>query len=243
MTQDRRLRVLGLVVLLLFGAAWARAAEMTTLQRGSLQAKLDEGRQPQTVAAPRGTITDRKGMVLAISEAAADISASPVIIKDPAGTAAKLAPILGLDEGTIQAKLTGDAGYVWIARLVPGDQAKKISALGLPGITVSPTTRRQYPQETVASQLIGFSGIDGKGLAGLELSLEKTLRGRDGKRLLVWGRGGKDARVVYVKDQQPTEPGQNVKLTIDASIQARAEQDLAQYGGMFGAASGTAIVM
>lgn len=126
---------------------------------------------------------------------------------------------------------------------MPGDQAKKIRALALPGITVAPTTRRSYPQETVASQLIGFSGIDGKGLAGLELSLEDTLRGRDGKRLLVWGRGGADARVVYVKDERPAQPGRNVKLTIDARIQSRAEQDLAQYGQQFGVKSGTAIVM
>ncbi|MBO9531370.1 MAG: penicillin-binding protein 2 [Solirubrobacteraceae bacterium] len=243
MTQDRRLRVLGLVVILMFGAAWARAAEMTTLQRDSLQGKLQEGRQPQAVAAPRGTITDRKGLVLAISEAAADISASPLAIKDPAGVAEQMAPILGLDEAKLRGKLTGAAGFVWVARLVPEAQVKKLRALALPGVTISPTTRRSYPQETVASQLIGFSGIDGKGLAGIELSLEKTLRGTDGKRLLVWGRGGKDARVVYVKDEQPTQPGQNVKLTIDARIQARAEQDLAQYGGMFGAASGTAIVM
>lgn len=243
MTQDRRLRVLGLVVLLLFGAAWARAAELTTVQGDDLRAKLNEGRQPQTVAAPRGTITDRKGMVLAISEAAADISASPMVIKDPVGTAAKLAPILGIDEGKLQSKLSGQAGFVWIARLVPGDQAKKIRALALPGITVAPTTRRSYPQETVASQLIGFSGIDGKGLAGLELSLEDTLRGRDGKRLLVWGRGGDEARVVYVKDEQPAKPGRNVKLTLDARIQSRAEQDLAQYGQQFGVKSGTAIVM
>lgn len=243
MTQDRRLRILGLAAILLFSAAWARAAEMTTLQRDDLRAKLNEGRQPQVVAAPRGTITDRKGIVLAISESAADISASPSVIKDPAATAAKLAPILGLDEGRLTAKLTGPGGFAWVARLVPGDQAKRIRALGLPGITISPTTRRSYPQETVASQLIGFSGIDGKGLAGLELSLEDTLRGRDGKRLLVWGRGGDEARVVYVKDERPTQPGKSVKLTIDARIQARAEQDLAQYGGMFGAKSGTAIVM
>ncbi|MFT4035988.1 MAG: penicillin-binding protein 2 [Patulibacter sp.] len=243
MTQDRRLRILGLVVLMLFGAAWARAAELTTVQRGSLQAKLAEGRQPETVAAPRGTITDRTGRVLAISEAAADISASPIVVKDPVGTAAKLAPILGVDEAKLRVKLSSDDGFAWIARLVPGDQAKKISALRLPGITVSPTTRRSYPQETVASQLIGFSGIDGKGLAGLELSMEQTLRGRDGKRLLVWGRGGDDARVVYVKDERATQPGKSVKLTIDALIQARAEQDLAKYGSMFGAASGTAIVM
>jgi cell division protein FtsI (penicillin-binding protein 3) len=242
-TQDRRLRILGLVVLVLFGAAWTRAAAMTTVQRDDLQAKLGESRQPQTIAAPRGTITDRKGLTLAISESAADISASPMVIEDPAGTASKLAPILGIDKDKLTVKLTGSAGFVWISRLVPGGQAKRISALGLPGITVAPTTRRSYPQETVASQLIGFSGIDGKGLAGLELSLEDTLRGRDGKRLLVWGRGGKDARVVYVKDEQPTQPGQNVKLTVDARIQARAEQNLAQYGGMFGASSGTAIVM
>ncbi len=244
MSQDRRLRILGLIVLVVFGIAWLRAAQLTTVSAAGLQTKLGEGRQPIVIPAARGTVTDAKGVVLALSEAAADVAATPFLIKDKPATAAALAPLLGEEEGDVLRKISGANGFVYLARLVPETQVKKIRALGIEGIEFTPTTRRRYPQETVASQLLGFAGTDGVGLSGLELSLEKVLRGEDGRRLLVRGRGGSDAKVVYVRDEKPTVPGRSVKLTIDAHIQNRAETILAdQAGETFGARRATAIVM
>lgn len=243
MSQDRRLGILGLVVLLVFGVAWGRAAWLTTVDASSLQSKLADNRQPVTIPAPRGTITDKKGLVLAISEVAADVSASPRMIKDAPGVAAKLAPLVGVPVDELTAKLSTDKGFVYVARLVPESRAKQIRALGIDGIDLTPTTRRQYPQETVASQLIGFAGTDGQGLSGIEVALEKVLRGKDGRRLLVRGRGGKDAKVVYIRDETQTVPGHSVKLTLDAHIQNRAEEALASAGARFGAKGATAIVM
>ncbi len=94
----------------------------------------------------------------------------------------------------------------------------------------------------MASQLLGFSGTDGQGLAGIELSLDGVLGGENGERLLVRGRG-EDGPVVYVKEERQARPGKSVKLTIDRNIQSRAEDDLAQYGTQFGAESATAVVM
>ena len=243
MTQERRLRILGLVVLLVFGGAWLRAVQLTTVSAKDLQGKLQEGRQPQTIAAPRGLVTDRKGLVLAISEAASDVSATPYLIDDPMKVAAQLSPLVDVPSGELLKKLSGKAGFVWVKKLVPEEQAKKIRALGIPGVTLTPRTRRQYPQTTVASQLIGFSGVDGNGLSGLELALDRVLRGTDGKRVLVRGRGGADAKVVYIKDEKRTQPGQGVRLTLDARIQARAEDELAEVGTKQQARSATAIVM
>ncbi len=246
MTQERRLRILGLVVLLVFGVAWLRAAQLTTVSAKDLSAKLEEGRQPQTIAAPRGLVTDRKGLVLAISEGASDVSATPYMIDDPMKVAAQLSPLVDVPSGELLKKLSTDEGFVWVAKLVPEPQAKKIRALGIPGVTLTPRTRRQYPQSTVAAQLIGFSGVDGNGLAGLELALERVLKGTDGKRLLVRGRGGADGKpgkVVYIKDEKPVTPGRSVRLTLDARIQARAEDELAEVGTQQKARSATAIVM
>lgn len=243
MTQDRRLRILGLVALLVFGIAWVRAATLTTVQAGDLRAKLDDGRQPLTIPAPRGTVTDAKGVVLAISEAASDIAANPLVIGDKPGLAARLAPLLGQDEGELLRKLSGQGAFVYLARQVPETTVKKIRALGADGLTFTSTTRRRYPQETVASQLLGFAGTDGVGLSGLELSLEQVLRGKDGRRLLVRGRGGTDAKVVYVREERPTSPGRSVKLTIDAHIQNRAESILAETGEDFAARRATAVVL
>lgn len=245
MTQERRLRILGLVVLVVFGIGWLRAAQLSTVSADDLGAKLQDGRQPQTLAAPRGLVTDRKGIVLAISEGAADVSATPYLIDDPMKVAAQLAPLVDRPSGELLEKLSEKSGFVWLAKLVPEEQAKKIRALGIEGITLTPRTRREYPQTTVASQLIGFSGIDGEGLAGIELALDKALRGTDGKRLLVRGRGedGNAGKVVYIKDEKPVTPGKSVRLTLDARIQARAEDQLAKVGTAQGARSATAIVM
>lgn len=245
MTQERRLRILGLVVLVVFGIGWLRAAQLSTVSADDLGAKLQDGRQPQTLAAPRGLVTDRKGIVLAISEGAADVSATPYLIDDPMKVAAELAPLVDRPSGELLEKLTEKSGFVWLAKLVPEEQAKKIRALGIEGITLTPRTRREYPQATVASQLIGFSGIDGEGLAGIELALDKALRGTDGKRLLVRGRGedGNAGKVVYIKDEKPVTPGKSVRLTLDARIQARAEDQLAKVGTAQRARSATAIVM
>jgi cell division protein FtsI/penicillin-binding protein 2 len=240
---ERRLRILGLVVLLVFGAAWLRAAQLTTVSANDLRGKLADGRQPQTIAAPRGTITDRSGNLLAISESAADVSADPLIIKNPTQVAAQLSAIVDVPEADLYDKLTQNRGFVWIARMVSGADAKKIRALGIGGVDLWPRTRRQYPQDTVASQLIGFTGVDGQGLTGIEAELDKSLRGTDGKRLLVRGRGGANAKVVYIKDEQPTKPGKSVKLSIDARIQAKAEDVLGEAATTFAPKSATAVVM
>ena len=245
MTQERRLRILGLVVLLVFGIGWLRAAQLSTVSADDLGAKLQDGRQPQTLAAPRGLVTDRKGIVLAISENASDVSATPFLVDDPMKVAAELSPLLDVPSEDLLAKLSTKSGFVWLKKLVPEEQAKKVRALGIEGITLTPRTRREYPQATVASQLIGFSGVDGEGLAGIELALDKALRGTDGKRLLVRGRGedGNAGKVVYIKDEKPVTPGKGVRLTLDARIQARAEEQLAKVGTQQGARSATAIVM
>ncbi|MBJ7472635.1 MAG: penicillin-binding protein 2 [Solirubrobacteraceae bacterium] len=243
MTQERRLRILGLVVLLVFGGAWLRAAQLTTVSASSLESKLEEGRQPQTLAAPRGLVTDRKGLVLAISESASDISATPYMIDDPMKVAAQLSPLVNVPSNDLLKKLSGKGSFVYVAKLVPEEQVKKVRALGIDGLTYTPRTRRQYPQTTVASQLIGFAGVDGDGLAGIELALNNVLRGKDGKRLLVRGRGGTDAKVVHIKEERPVRPGRSVRLTLDARIQARAEDELAEVGTAQRARSATAIVM
>jgi len=207
-----------------------------------LRGRLQASRQPITVAAPRGTITDARGLLMAISEPADDISADPLLIKpqDRERFAAELAPLLGIPNATVLAQLSQPRGFVYLQRLLPEAKAKKVAALNIPGIALTPRMRREYPQDTVASQLLGFSGTDGHGLSGLEYSLDKTLQGSDGKRVLVRGR---DAKIVDVQEDKQELPGKSVKLTVDARIQQRAEQALATISEQYGAKDATAIVM
>jgi cell division protein FtsI (penicillin-binding protein 3) len=240
--SDRRIGLLGLIVVFVFGIGFLRLADLTTVDASSLRGRLAQSRQPITVAAPRGTITDARGLLMAISEPADDISADPLLIKagDRDRYAAQLAPLLDIPVATLTAQLSENRGFVYLQRLLPEAAAKKVSALNIPGIALTPRTRREYPQDTVASQLLGFSGTDGHGLSGLEYSLDSTLHGTDGKRVLVRGR---DAKIVDVQEEQQELPGKSVKLTVDARIQQRAEQALAAVSEQYGAKDATAIVM
>ena len=108
------------------------------------------------------------------------------------------------------------------------------------GLEFIPEARRTYPRDFLASQLLGSVGSEGKGLSGLEYSLDGTLRGRDGERRLV-----KDAlgEAIELRETRKTKPGANVTLTVDEAIQDKAEQVLAEVGETWRPRGATAIVM
>src|SRR5205085_6215608 len=122
--------------------------------------------------APRGAITDRNGAELATSEAADDVAADPYLIErgNPAKDARRLAPLLSEPEPTVEAKLTKPGtGFVYLAHLLPAEQARSIAALHIDGITLIPQARRVYPRGAEASQVVGTVHSNGQGASGIEL--------------------------------------------------------------------------
>lgn len=239
---DRRIGLLFAAFLLLLGAAAARAAYFGSVRAPALQrAATTQQVEKLTLPAPRGTITDRKGVELAVSEAAADVSADPYIVKDPQTTARKLAPLLGRPVPDVLEDLTKPrTGFVYLARRLPATQAQKIQKLDLPGIQTTPDSRRVYPRDWLASQVLGFVGTDGHGLAGLEYGEDDRLGGRDGVRRVV-----KDAlgQPIQLQDVKPAVPGDDIRLTIDAAIQDKVEQVLEGVGEEYTPKGATAVVM
>src|SRR5512132_3272599 len=153
--------------------------------KGSSLASAAASQQVTSTELParRGTIVDRKGVELAVSEPADDVSATPYLVRDPAKTAARLAPILGLEASALLQKLARrDTGFAYLARALPADQADRVQKLHLPGVQLTPSHRRVYPRDFLASQLLGTIGTDGKGLSGLEYSRNRELRGSGGER-------------------------------------------------------------
>ena len=122
----------------------------------------------ETVPAQRGTITDRNGVDLAVSEPAQEISADPYLIKEPLQASQQLAPLLGLTQTQLLSKLSEHTGFVVLAPALAARQARKVmarvTALKLEGITGTPTMRRVYPRGTLAAQVLGVVGAEGKGL-------------------------------------------------------------------------------
>src|SRR5438270_1375201 len=175
---DRRIGLLFLVFIALLGIAVIRATYLGSFRAGSLrQAAATQQVQTITIPAPRGTITDRNGVELAVSEAADDVVADPYLIKNPQAAARELAPLLSKPFSTVLQLLTKPhTGFVYLAHLLPGQRAAAIDALRIPGLTLIPQTKREYPRVWEASQVLGSVGWGHRGLRGLEYKYNRALR-------------------------------------------------------------------
>ena len=184
---ERRIGLLFAFFLCLILLAGMRSLQLGTLQGGKLAAAATSQQVSEPIVpAHRGTIVDRHGTELAVSQAADDVSATPYLVTDPAKAATKLAPLLGVDEDVVLKQLTRrDTGFVYLGRHVPGDAADKIRRLEIPGIDFTPGQRRTYPHDFLASQVLGGVNMAGKGYAGVEYSLDSKLSGTDGQRRIV----------------------------------------------------------
>jgi cell division protein FtsI (penicillin-binding protein 3) len=239
---ERRIGLLFAAFLALLLLAAGRALFLGTI-KGSSLASAATNQQVTSLELParRGTIVDRHGVELAVSQPADDVSATPYLVKDPIKTAAKLAPLLGVDGDALVRKLARrDTGFVYLARALPANQAAQVQKLELPGIQLTPGYRRGYPRQYLASQLLGSVGTDGDGLSGIEYAHEKALEGSDGERRLV-----KDAlgESIQIRDTKPAKAGKRLELSIDAAIQDKVERVLADVGQTYRPKGATAIVM
>jgi len=239
---ERRIGLLFAAFLALLVLAAGRALFLGTI-KGSSLASAAASQQVSSLELParRGTIVDRNGSELAVSEPADDVSATPYLVKDPVKTAARLAPLLGKTEEELVKKLASrDTGFVYLARALPANQGDKVAKLDLPGIQLTQGYRRVYPHNELASQLLGRVGTDGEGLSGLEYSDDSRLHGANGERRLVKDAFGDS---INVRDTKPAKPGARLELTIDAAIQDKVERVLAGVGQQYRPKGATAVVM
>jgi cell division protein FtsI (penicillin-binding protein 3) len=239
---DRRVGLLFAAFVLLLVLVLARAAWVQGVNGGSLSAEA-QSQQVETVPVPgsRGTILDRAGQELAVSEDAATVFATPYQVKDPNSTAHKLAKALDVDEQEVLSALADrDSGFAYIERKASLDEAARVRELDLDGIGMLPDSRRIYPQGELASQVIGTVGIDNQGLTGLEASQDAVLHGTDGEREVVRDALGDELERNTVAG---AEAGTDLRLTLDASLQAETERVLAGVARKYQPDGATAVVM
>jgi cell division protein FtsI/penicillin-binding protein 2 len=239
---ERRIGFLFALFLCLLFVAAARAAWLGTVESQDLgERALTQQVEEITVYARRGTIADRNGVELAVSEDATTVFANPLQIDDPPGVAARLSPLLRIPEDELVEKLADrDTGFVYLRRKLDSTRGEKVKQLGIEGIGTVVEPRRSYPQGPLASQVLGSVGTDNYGLSGLEQSHEETLHGTDGKRKVVKDATGKPVSIV---DVERAEAGEDLSLTIDAAIQERTEAVLSELGQLYQPRGATALVM
>ncbi|MGI8579356.1 MAG: peptidoglycan D,D-transpeptidase FtsI family protein [Solirubrobacteraceae bacterium] len=227
----------GLLCVALVKASYLGALRSHSLQRVAATQQVAE----VTIPAPRGTIVDRHGVELAVSQEAADIAVTPYLVKDPGKLAHTLAPLLKRPESVLLQKIVKRrSGFEYLARQVPAARADHVTKLRQDGIQIIPRTQRAYPRGWLGSQLLGTVGTDGKGLSGVEYARNGVLRGSDGQRREVNDALGEP---ISMRDTTPTQAGQTVQLTIDTPLQDEVEQVLAGVGKTYRPKGATAVVM
>jgi cell division protein FtsI (penicillin-binding protein 3) len=239
---NRRIRLLLAALTLAFAGLLLRATWLQGVRAESLS-RLGQTQHRETVALPagRGTIYDRAGVELGLGERATTVYANPKQIANPRAAAVAVERTLGLDADRVYPLLADRThGFVYVERQADPAQAASLQRLKLSGFGFYPEEKRSYPQRSVAAQVLGYVGIDGDGLSGLELGFDRELAGRAGKETIVKDPSG---RVIDVQQERPETPGRDVFLTLDHSIQANAEEVLRQTVRKWHAKSASAIVL
>ncbi|MDR4508817.1 MAG: penicillin-binding protein 2 [Candidatus Brocadiaceae bacterium] len=195
-----------------------------------------------SLPARRGLILDRNGNKLAESLRVGSIYADPAMINNPSSVASQLSGVLKLNHAKLTERLGKKKRFVWIKRKTSDEEIKAVEKLSLKGIHITHEYRRFYPNEQLGSHIIGFTGIDEKGLEGIELSCDTILSGEPGYKLIV--RDAKQDQIVTPNaDIVLPKYGDNIVLTIDATIQRFTEEELQVACEKWKPLSATAIVM
>jgi cell division protein FtsI (penicillin-binding protein 3) len=243
-TFRSRMVVAAALVAIWAGAVEVRLVMLQVLEHDALVDRAERQQmQTRTLAAKRGDILDRKGRVLATSVDADTIYAVPSAISDDAGTVRQLCAAFAdctvRERQELTDKLKKQRHFTYVRRQVPQDVAARVAALNLDGIGFMKESHREYPNKELAAHILGFVGVDSKGLNGLESAYDRQIRGKDGQVLVQT-----DARRhPFNSFERPPTAGATVELTIDEFLQHTVERELHAGVADNRALGGTAVVM
>ncbi|WP_018085513.1 stage V sporulation protein D [Desulfurispora thermophila] len=222
----KRLTWLFFIMAGLMGVLLLRLVWITGVQSDELRRRAEEVRMKDIpVEARRGNIYDRNGRELVTSISADSVYAVPYRVKDPAATARALAGVLDMDAGKLERILSRRSGYEWIKRKITPEQSYRVRQLALPGIYLVEESVRLYPHATLAAHLLGYSGVDNQGLAGLEKTFDQYLKGTDGRILVEHDAAGRELPDPQERFIAPRQ-GHSLVLALDENIQYFVEREL-----------------
>jgi len=237
-----RSRLMALLILGSFGVLIGRAFYLQVLNNDFLQEKGESRyRRDIEISASRGRIADRHGDVLAISTPMKSIWAVPPVARLTPGQTSQLASLLEMDAKHLSQKLNTDKPFVFLRRQIPPSVAEQVAALKLPGIGQDKEYRRFYPTGEMTAHMVGFTGVDDKGLEGVELAFHGQLLGQPGSRSVIRDRRGQI--VEDVGSIKPPQDGKEVRLALDSKIQYLAYSHLKQAMSEHNAKAGGVVVI
>lgn len=220
----------------------ARLAQLQILRGPAYRRRARQQQERTLVVEPRrGAILDREGRELAVSVEVSSIFAVPERVADAAAEARTLSRLLRLPAKEIEEKLGSDHSFVWLARKVDEETAGAVREAALPGVSLLPESRRYYPNESLAANTLGYVGLDGTGLAGLEYEYDRLIQGTPGEM-----RVARDARQGFYAlapiPGREARAGASVRVSLDRDLQFVAERELAQGIRDAGARDGSAVI-
>ncbi len=235
--------LLAAIIALVGRIAWVQFVEGRHLAEKSRT----QLRDSKLLQSPRGTIYDRSGRELAISSLRKSLYVNPrEFNKEPAAMAAKLAPILDMKTEAVRDRLLAGGSFVWLKRTLEPEAAQKvvdlIKAENIRGLSFIEESKRYYPNDGLAAQVLGFVGTDDVGLSGIEMALDKTIKGELVRQAVdtdSYGIPILRSSVMF----KPVKQGKSVYLTIDSAIQFIVEQSLDKVMARTQARGATVIIM
>jgi len=238
-STNLRLYILAGVFVLWCSAISLRLVYLQVFRYGNFEHRaLHQQQRTEEVSARRGIIYDRQGRELAMSINVDSVFAVPAEMPKPASTISLIARITKQDPRELLAKCEASKTFCWLARKPDPEISARIRSLNLRGVYFQKESKRYYPKNDLAAQVLGYVGMDDAGLSGIEREYEGQLHGRPGQMLI-----SVDARKQWFGsvEKQP-EPGENVVLTIDEKIQYIAERELEVAMEQTKAIAGTVVV-
>jgi len=245
-TIPKPIRIRFLLVGLAFGVGFAviavKAAYLQVYRGQWLAKQASDQYEKSTVSyGKRGTIYDANHRPMAVSVDVLSIAAFPGRIQNPKKASRDLAKSLGLKRSAVFKKLVSKKPFVWLKRKATPKETSAIRALNINGIDFLTESSRFYPNKSLAAQVLGFTGVDGHGLEGLEFYYDSHLRGKAIEQTVLRDALGRDFD--SEKKIASTYSGNSLTLTIDRTIQYITENTLEETVREFSAKSGLAVVM
>lgn len=237
-----RSRIIGSFFFLALSFMVCRAGQLQIIQGPWLSEKAaNQYVKNQTIRGKRGTILDATKQVMAVSIETTSVAAFPKRISAPKAAAQKLASVLNMDSESIYKKLSSEKNFVWIKRQLTPEEDEKVKEISMKGIEFIPANSRIYPNKILAAQVLGFSGIDGSGLEGLEFLYNDHLKGDEIKTKFLRDAKGRGFHTQTKLSQ--AHQGQQLVLTIDRNIQYITEAALEEAVKQYDGETGLAVVM